>query len=237
MSSIIEAQTEKAEQEWLESWRRGPIRFRWNHLPLQVGDPAPNVVLQDLSGNKVHLSDSWQAGPAVLVFLRHFGCSCAVDRADRLREEYADYVELGATVQTIGQGEPERSTLFAQQRSLPGPLLCDPARRAYEAYDLLEARPSQVAYGLANEFLRCDYEVAVELQQARHGTPKAPVDSPWQLPGEFVIDNEGIVRLAYRSQYCADFADPEVLNAAIREAKMTKIGPFTRPLFRSKPRI
>ena len=221
MSSIIEAQLEKAEREWLESWRRGPTRNRWTQLPLQVGDPAPNVVLHDLSGNEVQLSDSWRDGPAVLVFLRHFGCSCAVDRAARLREEHADYVALGATVLAIGQGEPERSTLFAQQQSLPLPLLCDPTRRAYEAYGLLEARPSQVAYGLPDAFLRCDYDVAAELQKARHGTPMVPVDSPWQLPGEFVVDNEGIVRLAYRSQFCADFADPEVLDAAIREAKMT----------------
>jgi hypothetical protein len=44
------------------------------------------------------------------------------------------------------------------------------------------------------------------------------VDSPWQLPGEFVVDRGGTIRLAYRYQYCEDFPDWLVLAAAIREA-------------------
>jgi len=220
MSSILETQIEAAEHEWLDTWQRGPTRLRWSKIPLQVGDRAPDVELQDSSGAGVHLRDTWNNSPAVLIFLRHFGCGCAFDRTERLKIECADYVRLGAQVVTIGQGEPKRSRVFAQQRGLPCPIWCDPTRRAYEAYDLLEAKPSQVAYGMPDEFLRCDYAVAAQLQQSRHGTERATVDSPWQLPGEFVIDQQGVIRLAYRSQYCADFADPQVLMAAITEAKL-----------------
>jgi hypothetical protein len=42
------------------------------------------------------------------------------------------------------------------------------------------------------------------------------VDSPWQMPGEFVVDGDGIIRLAYRYQYCEDWPDPRVLTAAVR---------------------
>jgi len=38
------------------------------------------------------------------------------------------------------------------------------------------------------------------------------------LPGEFVVDNKGVVRLAYRYQYCEDWPNPLVLVAAIKEA-------------------
>ncbi len=44
------------------------------------------------------------------------------------------------------------------------------------------------------------------------------VDSPRQLPGEFVVDADGIVRPAYRYQICEDYPNPLVLVAAIREA-------------------
>jgi len=181
MSSIIEAQIRNAEREWLESWRRGPTRYRWNQLPLQVGDPAPDVVLLDLSGDEFCLRDTWRDGPALIIFLRHFGCSCAVDRADRLQEEYANYADLGATVLAIGQGEPERSALFAQRRGLPCLLLCDPTRRAYEAYDLLEARPAQVAYGLPDAF--CAATMTWQLNYSKPVT--AP---PWRrsiAPGNY----------------------------------------------------
>ena len=61
-----------------------------------------------------------------------------------------------------------------------------------------------------------------ELQDSRRGSDRALVDNPWQLPGEFVIDTDGVIRLVYRYQYCyqycEDYPDPRVLTAAIRIA-------------------
>lgn len=45
-------QIEQAEKEWLELWRRGPIRTRWTEMPLQVGDSAPDFELEDSTGEK-----------------------------------------------------------------------------------------------------------------------------------------------------------------------------------------
>lgn len=218
--SGIQSQIRNAEKEWLESWTQGPVRTRWSKLPLQVGDPAPDIQLLDESGQHVELKQFWQSGPALLIFLRHYGCSCAHGRAELLVNEYDDYVNLGASVVAIGQGEPERSAAFAQLKSLPGPILSDPQRSAFKAFNILEGKPSQVAYGLSDEFLKCDYQVALDVQESRRGSEYAPVDNPYQLPAEFVINRNGIISLAYRSQYCADFANPEVLIAAIKEAKM-----------------
>ncbi len=207
-----------AEQEWLAGWKQGPTRLRWTGLPLQAGDAAPDVELEDISGKSVRLSSFWATKPAVIVFLRHFGCSCAFDRTSRLKAEYASYVEAGASVIAIGQGEPERAMVFSKQRELPCTLLCDPQRRAYEAFDLLEGRPSQVVYDAPEEYLRRDLEAGAKLQLSRHGSERAAVDSPWQLPGDFVVDRKGMLRLTYRAQFCDDYVDPQVLLAAIREA-------------------
>jgi peroxiredoxin len=213
-------ETESAEREWLEIWKRGPMRIRWDRLPVQVGDEAPDLEMADSAGSIVHLRDLWRGRPTIVVFLRHFGCSCARDRVARLRQEYADYVAAGANVIAVGQGEPARARRFALLHGLPCPLLCDPSRRAYEAYGLLEGRPSQVVYGMPDEFLRCDAETGAEFQSSRRGTQSAAVDNPFQLPGEFVVDQQGVLCLTYRSQYCADFAEPQVLVAAIREARL-----------------
>jgi peroxiredoxin len=213
-------ETESAEREWLEIWKRGPIRIRWDRLPVQVGDEAPDLEMADSAGSIVQLRDLWRGRPTIVIFLRHFGCSCARDRVARLRQEYADYVAAGANVIAVGQGEPARARRFALLHALPCPLLCDPSRRAYEAYGLLEGRPSQVVYGMPDEFLRCDAETGAEFQSSRRGTQSAAVDNPFQLPGEFVVDQQGVLCLTYRSQYCADFAEPQVLVAAIREARL-----------------
>ena len=218
MKSLVNSQIEEAEKEWLELWKIGPSRLRWNEVPLQVGDLAPDFELKDTDGNLVHLCDFWRNGPALILFWRHYGFSCGVDRASRLQKEYADYIKLGASVVVIGQGEPERSKEYSQKNSIPCPVLCDPTFQVYEAFDLLEGKPSQIIYDAPDEYLQIDYKTGAELQESRQGTDGALVDSPWQLPGEFVVDQSGIIRLAHRYQHCEDWPNPSMLIPAIKEA-------------------
>ena len=218
MTSITDKQVEAAEAEWLDLWKQGPTRLRWTEVPLQVGDLAPDFELKDTSGKLVHLRDFWSKGPALILFWRHYGCSCGVDRAKLLQNEYADYIKLGASVVVIGQGDPERSKDYSEKHDIPCPVLCDPTYRVYEAYDLLEGKPSQIIYDAPDEYLRIDYETGAQLQQSRQGTESALVDSPWQLPGEFVVDQSGIIRLAHRYQHCEDWPNPSILIPAIKES-------------------
>ena len=218
MTSLTDKQIKAAESEWLDLWKQGPTRLRWTEVPLQVGDLAPDFELKDTPGKLVHLCDFWSNGPALILFWRHYGCSCGVDRAKLLQNEYADYIKLGASVVVIGQGDPERSKDYSKKHSIPCPVLCDPTYRVYEAYDLLEGKPSQIIYDAPDEYLRIDYETGAELQQSRQGTEGALVDSPWQLPGEFVVDQSGIIRLAHRYQHCEDWPKSSILIPAIKEA-------------------
>jgi peroxiredoxin len=206
----------QAEQKWLDAWHAGPQRLRWERIPVQVGDAAPDLELLDHTGSSTRLSRSWADGPALLLFWRHFGCSCGIERAARLRAEYAQYLEAGASVVVIGQAGPARSAEYRTRYQLECPVLCDPERAAFGAFDLLDGTAAQVLFDAPDPFLRCDAAAGEELAAARHGTPRAAVDSPWQLPGEFVIDATGTVQLAYRYQYCEDWPDPRVLTAAIR---------------------
>ena len=48
------------------------------------------------------------------------------------------------------------------------------------------------------------------------GRPVA--DNPFLLPGEFVIDRGGAIRLAYRYQYCDNYHDLDTLIDSIRES-------------------
>ena len=218
MTSLTDKQIKAAESEWLDLWKQGPTRLRWTEVPLQVGDLAPDFELKDTSGKLVHLCDFWSNGPALILFWRHYGCSCGVDRAKLLQNEYADYIKLGASVVVIGQGDPERSKDYSEKHDIPCPVLCDPTYRVYEAYDLLEGKPSQIIYDAPDEYLRIDYETGAQLQQSRQGTEGALVDSPWQLPGEFVVDQSGIIRLAHRYQHCEDWPNPSILIPAIKES-------------------
>ncbi len=216
--TTLDQQIADAEKEWMTSWEKGPTRTRWTKVPLQAGDTAPDFELLDSSGKKVKLSSFWNEKPVLILFWRHYGCSCGRDRAARFQEEYAQYLELGANVLVIGQGEPERAIAYAERNKIACSVLCDPTFQVYQAYDLLEGKTSQILFDAPDEYLKCDLEAGRSLQESRHGTERASVDSPWQLPGEFVVDKKGVIRLVYRYQYCEDWPNPLVLIAGIKEA-------------------
>lgn len=218
MSRTIDELTEAAEKRWKAAWAEGPTRLRWATVPPQIGDPAPDVTLADHVDNEVPLSSLWVQRPLLLLFWRHFGCSCGIDRAARLREELAGYRAAGGDVAIVGQGEPPRAARYRTLHTLDVPILSDPERTAYQAFGLLHGTPAQILFDAPDEFLRCELEAGLGLSAARHGTDRASVDDPWQLPGEFVIGTDGIIRLAHRYGWCEDYPDPRVHIAALRDA-------------------
>src|SRR4051794_29232165 len=214
-------ETDAAGRQWLDRWRSGPPRERWTELPPQRGDLAPDFeLIEARTGAPMRLSQLWADGPALLLFWRHFGCSCGRDRAERLRREYVDYAAAGATVALIGQGEPERTLVYATANALPETvaLLCDPAEDAYRAFGLLEGGPAEVLFDAPDSYLTCQPHVGRDLAAERAGLARPMVDNPWLLPGEFVVGRDGRLASTYRFQFCEHWIDPRVNLAAIRFA-------------------
>jgi peroxiredoxin len=214
--SIAGQQQAAAEAEWLSSWLAGPTRLRYEALPPQPSDPAPAIELADTTGRVRNISEFWRGRPALILFLRHFGCSCLAERWDKLKDEVSAFTDAGAQVVAVCQGEPERSAAVASRRGYPFLLLCDPDRQAYRLYGLLEGSPAQILHDFA--WKPNDRETGEKMISSRRGTERALVDSPWQLPGEFVVAPDGRIVLAHRYQYCEDFPPKTVLLGAIQAA-------------------
>jgi peroxiredoxin len=219
MTANIEEQVRQAEARWLQRWKDGPTRTRWTTLPLQAGDRAPSFGLLDQDGQPFELRSLWTGRTALILFWRHFGCSCGVDRARRLIEEYPRFHEMGASLAIVAQGEPERAKAYAGRYALPPiRILSDPTGDVYKAYGLLEGEPSQLVYDAPEAFLDRDYETGVRFCEQRREDGRSPVDNPWLLPGEFVVRAGGEVDLTYRYNFCEDYPDARVLYAALRAA-------------------
>ena len=213
--------TDAAIGEWLDHWASGPTRRRWTELPPQPGDLAPSMPLTDArSGAVVELASAWSDRPALILFWRHFGCSCGRERAARLRAEHDAYVEAGARIVLVGQGEPERARVYAEANGIPTDvtLLCDPDERAYRAFGLREGGPIEVLFDAPDGYLRCEPHLGNEMSDARVAAGRPNVDNPWLLPGEFVVAADGRIVSAYHFGYCEHWIDPRVNVAAIRFA-------------------
>jgi peroxiredoxin len=139
------------------------------------------------------LSTSWERRPAVLVFLRYFGCPLCRRRVVSFRGDRERFEEVGAQVVLIAQGKPEDGRRFAEARTVAFPLLVDPTRAAYDAYGFVRGSVSQV-FGP-----QCVIPMvrAAAKPESRQGLPNG--GHLMQMPGTFVVDVDGVVRLAHRS--------------------------------------
>jgi peroxiredoxin len=161
-------------------------------------DPAPDISLLDMAAREASLSTYWRREPAVVVFLRYFGCPFCQAQVVQLRDERERFSDLGAGIVLIGQGSPSEAVSFTERMKQPFECLVDPDRSAYRAFGLARGTPAQL-YGprVAVPFVRAQLNretVQRGLQGGRF----------MQMPGTFVIDTEGTVRMAHRNRHVAD---------------------------------
>ena len=206
--------TEDAEKEWLETRVAGPGNKRSKLL--DPGTSAPDLELLDHTGVSRRLSSFWSDGPALLMFWRHFGCGCGLDRSSRLNDEYEDYLAAGINPVIIGQGEPERAAEYREKYGITCPILCDPEFAAYSAYGLANFGVEQILYDAPEETWDHSMEIGLDFQEARRAINRPLVDNPWMSTGEFLVDPSGTIRVSYAYQYCEDFPDPRVFLVAAK---------------------
>ncbi|TMK77122.1 MAG: AhpC/TSA family protein [Actinobacteria bacterium] len=152
-----------------------------------VGDPAPEATLLDRTGASVALSSTWQGHPAVLVFLRYFGCPFCQMQVVGLRADRERFEERTATVVLIGD---EKQVSFE--------CVLDTEGWVYSDYGLGRGSLGQV-FGPASiaPFLRANLHAETRQRGLKGG-------SMMQMPGTFVVDSHGVVRFAHRNRTISD---------------------------------
>lgn len=213
MPSVIDL-VAAAEAEWLDRWSSGPVEPEPTALP--TGASAPDLVLPDHTGASRSLSEFWSAGPALVMFWRHFGCGCGTERATRLVDEYPALRETGLEPVIIGQGEPGRAAAYRDLHDLPCPVLCDPDHAAYRAWGLGHWPVARVLFDAPREYWTHPRDLGAAFQDDRRDQGNPAVDDPWRAVAEFVVGPDASVLLTYAYQYCEDFPDVRVLTTAAR---------------------
>jgi peroxiredoxin len=163
-----------------------------------VGDPAPDGFLLDTSGHAMLLSTLWRDRPAVLVFLRYFGCPFCQMHVVALRADEDRFREVGANVVLIGQGPPGEGERFCAEKRVSFACALDPDGSAFGAYGLGRGSLLQV-FGpkVLGPFLAANAHGETRQRGMAGG-------SMMQMPGAFVVDTEGMVRLAHRNRTIND---------------------------------
>jgi peroxiredoxin Q/BCP len=122
--------------------------------PLNVGDPAPDVVLSTYTGEEISLAGYRGSQAVVLFFYPKDGTPVCTKEACGFRDAYEDFVRTGAVVIGVSGDSAARHQTFASDHRLPFLLVCDEGgnvRRAFGVPKSLGLFPGRVTYVIDKE--------------------------------------------------------------------------------------
>lgn len=100
-------------------------------------DLLDSVLVYDLNGNGIPISDLWKDRKAVVAFARHFGCVLCRTRAAYLAAEKDKMDAAGVALVLIGPGSVDQAKVFSEQTKFKGEVYADPSHASYEALDFV----------------------------------------------------------------------------------------------------
>lgn len=167
----------------------------------RVGARARDAQVRDERSVPVHLAELWVDAPRalLLVFVRQYGCPLCRAQVHALGQMSEEIAAAGVEVAIIGQGTPRQAARFRQEMKLPFRVYSDASRSAFATYGLQDGSLEQVfGFTPGRPFVGA---------MLRGHLPGRTVGSVRQLPGTFVIDRNGIVRMAHPGTDAADVPD------------------------------
>jgi peroxiredoxin len=184
---------------------------------LALGEPLPEALwtheLLDGDSRPHALETLIREQPAIIVFLRHFGCTGCSQQVDFFVPHLPRLDALGVRTVLVGNGAPQFIGGFVARHKLDGyplVLVTDPTLRVYQlaGFDRSLWRtlgPVALAHELA--------------ARARGYFSTQKEGDILQQGGVAVMDSAGIVRFAAASEYAAKPIDAAlVVEAAVRVA-------------------
>ena len=190
-------------------WMLDAVKTRQHTSPPERADELADVILPDHEARPVRLGDLWRDGPAVVVWLRQFGCPFCRAFAVQLNRARSTFEAVGAPLVLIGQGTPHDAASFRRQLHIDLPVLADEERVSYLAAGTKLATLDE----LVGPAVIGKAVVAMARQRVVLGRNTA---DEAQLGGTMIIDPDGRVAWAHLSENASDMAGPGEILAALR---------------------
>lgn len=172
-------------QETLREETRKLVATGITAQAITQGQQAPDFTLPDPQGAPVTLSTLLAQGPVVLTFYRGGWCPYCNLHLRSYQKILLQVRELGASLVAVSPETPDNSLSTKEKKELTFPVLSDVGNVVARHYGLVFA---------LSETLRTVYPTLLGID-----LPAYNGDDAWELPmpGTFVIDQNGTVRLAW----------------------------------------
>lgn len=171
---------------------------------LKIGVTAPDFILPDEHGEPVRLHSLLKDGPLVLVFYRGGWCPYCNLHLRGFQRQLNEIRALGAQVVAISPQLPDNSLSTREKNELAFPVLSDVGNKV--------ARQFGLVFELGEALLKLyrQFGHALEDFNGEAGKKELPV------PGTFIIDSTGTIRLAHVDVDYTRRLDPDNVIAALK---------------------
>lgn len=168
-----------------------------------------DLELTDVDGQPVKVGSAWANGPAVLVWLRHFGCVFCREQVRDYTARQSELASQGIALRFIGLGTPLMAKDFGETMHVSAPIWVDKGRRSYALLHFKSGwgtifNPKTLAAGVRALFRG-------NMQGKTQGKPD-------QQGGVLVVGGDGRVRYGYASEVAGDHPPVERVLQAARDA-------------------
>lgn len=177
-------------------------------MRLQVGMRAPSFDGVSWDGTSVRLADF--AGRMLwLAFFRYASCPLCNLRVHDLILRYPDYASRGLAIVAIFQSPASSIAEYVGRQRPPFPLLADPSEALYQLYGL---ESGVAAFASPKNLGRMSRALAA-------GFAPGPMEGTrTRIPGDFLIDEGGVIRDLFYGEVIADHVPFERVDAFLAGA-------------------
>jgi peroxiredoxin len=175
------------------------------HQNVQVGEQAPDFTLPDALGQPVTLSARLLQGPVVVAFYRGEWCPYCNVQLRAYQRILPQIQELGARLVAISPQTADHTLSLVEKQQLAFPVLSDLGNTVARRYRLVFRVPDNTRFIYQQKF-------GINL-------PAFNGDESWELPipGTFLVDQRGKVRLAYVDVDYTHRLEPSALLEELRD--------------------
>ena len=173
-------------------------------MRLVAGTSAPDCTFSTLRGTEESLS-SLRGTPVWVSFSRFAACPLCNYEIHRIRGEWENRFQgISFRHFRVMQSPMEKLHEFVATKDPPFDLVADPEMHAYRAFEVERSilkmfTPSSIKVGRA----------AAKAGFRPHGSVEGPVT---RVPADFLIDQGGVIRVAYYGAHIADHVPLDVVS-------------------------
>lgn len=169
---------------------------------LQPGMTAPVFATADINGNSAAL-ESYRGRKVLLSFFRFSACALCNLRVRQFIDRYPQWHSQGLEVIAVFESPLANMQTYVGAQNAPFALIADPEAALYDLYGI-ETSEEKVQATLADAGTKAHIAAA-----AAAGFKLTPEEGSnfHRIPAEFIIDANGIVKVAHYNRLITDHLD------------------------------